>query len=140
MIQVTPSIALEDQELAFNFVRASGPGGQNVNKVATSVQLRFDVFHSPSLPDEVKTRLVQIARNRISADGILLIEAHRFRTQEQNRQDAVDRLSTLITRASEKPVVRRPTRPGAAAKAARREAKRMHSLVKERRKKPENWE
>ena len=98
MIEITPSVQIDERELQIDFVRASGPGGQNVNKVATAVQLRFDLNGS-SLPEEVKGRLTRLAGNRITSDGILLIEARRFRTQEQNREDALQRFTELVRRA-----------------------------------------
>ena len=114
MIQVTPAIAIDEGEIQEEFIRASGPGGQNVNKVATAVQLRFDVAHSPSLPDDVRQRLVRLAGRRMTEEGVLIIEARRFRTQARNRQDAVDRLVALIRKAAEKPISRRKTSPTAA--------------------------
>jgi ribosome-associated protein len=130
MIQITPGIAIHEHELQEEFIRASGPGGQNVNKVATAVQLRFDVAHSPSLPDDVRERLIHLAGKRISGEGVLIIDARRFRTQEQNRQDARDRLCDLIRKASEKPRIRRGTKPTLASKRRRLDAKRHRSETK----------
>jgi len=130
MLIVAPGIAIDDSEIEEKFVRSSGPGGQNVNKVATSVELRFDVRRSPSLPEHIRQRLAQIASGRISADGILIIEAHEFRTQEQNRQAARERLTALLRKAAQIPRVRRPTRPSAAAKEARTDEKRRRGRVK----------
>ncbi len=103
MINISPNILLEEQEIQFDFIHAAGPGGQNVNKVASAVQLRFDVLHSPSLSPDIKNRLIKLAGKRISADGILIIEAKRFRTQDQNRNDALARLAALIQQASQPP-------------------------------------
>ena len=133
MIQVTPTIAIDEKEIAFGFVRASGPGGQNVNKVSTAVQLRFDVANSPSLPDDVRERLVRLAGRLMTKDGVLIIDARRFRTQARNQQDALDRLIALIRRAAEKHRVRRKTKPSAAAKERRLEEKRRRSETKRRR-------
>ena len=130
VIQVTPSIALDEGEIEFEFVRAAGPGGQNVNKVSTAVQLRFDVARSPSLPADVRQRLSEIAGRRLNKDGVLVIEARRFRTQERNRRDALERLVALIRRAAERPKKRRPTRPTAAARRRRLAAKRRRSEIK----------
>ena len=130
MIQITPTLALDDSEIDIEFVQAAGPGGQNVNKVATAAQLRFDVAHSPSLPDDVRARLTQLAGKRLSAEGILIINARRFRTQERNRQDARDRLIDLVRQAATPPPVRRPTRPSRAARQNRLEAKRRRSETK----------
>ena len=138
MIQVTPSIALDENELRFDFVRSSGPGGQNVNKVATAVQLRFDAAGSPSLPEEVRQRLITLAGGRITDQGILIIDAQRFRTQVANRQDATDRLVELVRQAAQKPRVRRKTRPTQASRERRLEYKRRRSKTKGlRRSKPE---
>ncbi len=133
MITITRSLSLDEKEVQFFFVRASGPGGQNVNKVATAVQLRFDVGNSPSLPDDVRTRLIQIAGRRITQDGILIIEARQYRTQERNREDAVARLVALIQRALERPKPRKKTKPSRAAKERRIESKKQRSKVKQAR-------
>ena len=141
MIEITPSLQLDESELQFDFIRAAGPGGQNVNKVATAVQLRWDVRATAALTPEVKERLIKLAGSRMTADGLLLIEAKRHRTQEQNRVDAIQRLITLIQRALEKPNIRRATRPSRSAKAARMSDKRKHGDVKRtRRLAPKDWE
>jgi ribosome-associated protein len=119
MIQVTPEIAIDESEIQQDFVRSSGPGGQNVNKVSSAVELRFDVVNSASLPDEVRQRLLKLARSRITDKGILVIEAQRFRTQLANRQDAIERLVETIRRATQKPRMRRL------------ESKRRHSGTKQ---------
>ncbi len=130
MIEITPTIAIEEREVQLDFTRASGPGGQHVNKVATAVQLRFDVRHSPSLPDEVRERLIHLAGKRITDSGVLIIEARRFRTQEQNRQDAMRRLVELIRRAARRPKSRRKTGPSRAARERRLAAKQRRSEKK----------
>ncbi len=141
MIELTPTLSLDEKELVFNFIRASGPGGQNVNKVSSAVQLRFDAANSPSLPAEVKERLKKLAGNRMTEDGILIIEAKRFRSQEKNRIDAVQRLVTLIQKAAEPPKKRKPTRPSVTARAARIGTKRQRGELKRTRKyNPDEWE
>lgn len=130
MLVVNSTVSIDENELVFDFVRASGPGGQNVNKVATGVQLRFDVKNSSSLPEEMRQRLMRLAGKRLTEDGVLVVDAHRFRTQEQNRQDALDRLAALARQAAEKPRPRRKTRPTAASVEKRLEAKRRRSQNK----------
>ncbi|MDY0003515.1 MAG: alternative ribosome rescue aminoacyl-tRNA hydrolase ArfB [Polyangia bacterium] len=133
MIQVTEEISLDEAELAFTYVRASGPGGQNVNKVSSAVQLRFDVRGSRSLPEAVKDRLADLAGQRLTREGVLVINAREHRSQEMNRQAAIGRLLALVRQAAELPRERRPTRPGRAARAARLDAKRMRGESKARR-------
>jgi ribosome-associated protein len=130
MIHVAPGIDLDESELLFEFVRASGPGGQNVNKVATAVQLRFDVARSPSLPEEVRTRLIKLAGQRLSDDGVLLIESRATRSQKRNREAAVAQLIDLIRKAAIAPKQRRKTRPTAASQQERRERKAKRSQTK----------
>jgi ribosome-associated protein len=130
MIRITGSIAVDESEIAESFVRSAGPGGQNVNKLATAVQLRFDVRRSPSLPPDVKARLERLAGRRLTTEGVLVITAQRHRTQERNREDARDRLIDLIRRAAVPPVPRRPTRPTAASRKRRLESKQRRSKIK----------
>jgi ribosome-associated protein len=130
VIYITRTIAIDEREIHQAFIRASGPGGQNINKVSTAVQLRFDVGRSPSLPEGVRERLMHLAGRRITDEGILIIDARRFRTQERNRQDAIDRLVTLIRRAAEKPKPRRKTKPPLISKRRRLEAKRRRGETK----------
>ena len=140
MITITPTISIEDTELRYDFIRASGPGGQNVNKVSSAVQLRFNITGS-SLPEEVKQRLSRMAAGRINKDGILLIHARQYRTQEQNRYDAQERLIELIRLAAEKPKPRRATRPSVTARAARLGSKKKHGELKRlRRYNPDDWD
>lgn len=137
MIRVTPTLFLEDSEISLEFLRASGPGGQNVNKVESAVRLRFDVRHSPSLPDPVRTRLERLAGSRLTKDGVLLIEAQRHRTQERNREDALDRLLDLIREAAAPPPPpRRKTKPTLGSKIRRLEGKKLRGDVKALRGKP----
>jgi len=130
MIKINNHIFIEESELTFSYIRSSGPGGQNVNKVATAVQLRFDVLRSPSLRDEVKSRLIRLAGRRMTVDGNLLIEAKRYRTQEQNRKDAIGRLINLIQKAVIKPKKRFHTQPSRSAKEKRLKEKKKKGEIK----------
>ena len=123
-------IAIDMDELHFDCIRASGPGGQHVNKTSTAIQLRFDVAASLSLPEAVRQRLVGLAGNRLTLDGVLIIEARRFRSQEQNRRDAVARLLDLVERSAKAPKRRRPTKPGMGARKRRLNAKKIRGQVK----------
>ena len=136
MLEILPGVAIPEEELQFEYSRAAGPGGQNVNKVATAVQLRFDVRSSPSIPDEWRKRLVKIAGKRVNKEGVLVIEARRYRTQEQNRQDARQRLAALLRQASIAPRRRVKTRPTQASQENRLQAKRRRGLVKRQRRLP----
>jgi ribosome-associated protein len=138
MIPVTSTIQIDEREIAESFIRASGPGGQNVNKVSTAVQLRFDARRSPSLPEAVRQRLQRLAGSRLTQDGIIVIAAQRFRTQEANRRDALDRLLALIAKAAEPVIRRRPTRPTLASRRRRLEGKARRSGVKALRGRPAN--
>jgi ribosome-associated protein len=129
VIEITPSLKIDERELQIDFTRASGPGGQNVNKVATAVQLRFDV-NASSLPDEVKARLMQLAGKRITSEGFLLIEAKRFRTQEQNREDAIQKFVELLRRSLVKLKARRKTKPTKASKEKRLKQKKVRGEIK----------
>ena len=130
------STVIPEEELEFRFYRAGGPGGQNVNKVATAVQMRFDVKNSPSLTDPVKARLMKLAGSRLTLEGVILITAVRHRTQERNRADAMERLQTMVDEASIRPVYRVPTRPTKASKERRLKAKTTRSTIKSGRGKP----
>jgi len=134
MIRIKPSISLDESEITLGFVRSSGPGGKNVNKVSTAVELRFDAANSPSLPPEVRSRLIKIASRKVTSEGVLIIEARRFRTQEKNRGDALDRLTDLIRKAAIEPVKRRKTRPTFQSKQERIKGKKLRSRIKELRK------
>jgi ribosome-associated protein len=130
MIRVTATIALDKREIEESFVRSSGPGGQNVNKLSTAVQLRFDVRRSPSLRDDVRARLERLAGSRLTRDGVIVIIAQRHRTQARNRQDALDRLIDLIRHAAIAPIKRRPTRPTAGSRERRIEGKKRRAGIK----------
>ena len=130
MIRVTNSINLDDDEIEEQFIRSSGPGGQNVNKLATAVQLRFDVQRSPNLPEPVRERLKRLAGRRLTGDGVLVIDARRYRTRERNRRDALDRLVTLVRKAAIAPTPRKATRPTVASRRRRLEAKQRRGALK----------
>ena len=130
MIEITPGIAIDESEIEEEFIQSAGPGGQNVNKVATAVQLRFNVATSPSLPDEVRRRLPPVAGSRLTKDGVLIINARRFRSQQANRQDAYGRLVSLLQQAAQEPKVRHKTKPSLAVKRRRLEDKRRQSAIK----------
>jgi ribosome-associated protein len=141
MIEITPSLSINEDEIQIDFIHSSGPGGQNVNKVATTAQLKFDISGSPSLPQDVKARLVKLAGNRMTKEGSLVIEAKRYRTQEQNRADAIQRLAHLIQKAAAEPRKRTPTRPSAAAQERRiRVKKRRGEIKRERRSSPDEYD
>ena len=133
MIEITPDITIPDDELDERFIQASGPGGQNVNKVATAVQLRFQAARSRALPPEVRERLLRAAGSRLTTDGALVITARRFRTQEANRRDARARLAALIAQATQEPRKRRPTRPTRAARERRMQEKAQRGAIKRQR-------
>jgi ribosome-associated protein len=140
MIRITDHISIGEDELEERFIRASGPGGQNVNKLNTAVQLRFDVRHSPALRDDVRTRLERLAGQRLTNDGVLVITAQRHRTQERNRQDALDRLIEVIRRAAVAPKPRRPTKPTKGSKERRLQGKKQRSTIKGLRRDKPAWD
>ena len=133
LIPINGHLFLDDSEIEESFVRASGPGGQNVNKVSSAVQIRFDLSGSRSLPQDVCERLARLAGRRLTGDGVIVIIAHRYRTQERNRRDALDRLIALIRRAAVPPTPRRPTKPSRAARERRLQAKARRATVKQQR-------
>ena len=135
MIRITDTIELDENEIQFKFIRSPGPGGQHVNKAATAVQLRFDVKHSPSLSEHVRARLLQLARNRINANGTLIISANRFRSQDLNRRDAVEKLADLILESAKKRKLRRRTKPTITSLKKRKEAKQRRAKLKASRQK-----
>jgi len=135
MIRITDSISIDESEIEESFVRSSGPGGQNVNKLSTAVQLRFDVRRSPSLPNDVAIRLMRLAGKRITKEGVLVLIAQNHRTQERNRAEAVERLVALVQEAAVRPVPRRATKPTKASKLKRIEGKKRRSGIKELRSK-----
>jgi ribosome-associated protein len=130
MLRITDQISIDDNEIDEQFVRSSGPGGQNVNKLSTAVQLRFDVRGSPSLPNDVAVRLMRLAGKRLTKDGVIVIIAQNHRTQERNRQEARDRLITLIRQAAVVPIKRKPTKPTRASRERRLESKKRRASIK----------
>ncbi len=136
MIQVTPEISIDENEVELDFIRSSGPGGQNVNKVSTSVQLRFNIATSPNLPTRVRERLIRLAGAKVTSDKVLIIQASNYRSQEKNRQDAISRLVKLIEEASKEPKERRKTKPTFESKRRRLESKKRKGLIKKMRRAP----
>jgi len=135
-LPITPDLAIDEDEIELRFVRAAGPGGQNVNKVSTAVELRFDARGSRSLPNDVSVRLQRLAGSKLTLEGVLVLVAQSHRTQEMNRKDAIDRLLSLIRQASERPKPRRPTKPTKASKLRRLDGKSRRSDVKSGRSRP----
>lgn len=136
MVEISPQVHIDEKELDFSYIRADGPGGQNVNKVATAVQLRFDITQSKSLTEGVKSRLIKLAGKRLTQDGVLVIEARRFRTQERNREDALARFRALIQRALTKPKSRKKTEPTRASQEKRLREKKQRGAIKKSRANP----
>jgi ribosome-associated protein len=139
MIRITETIAIDESEIHEQFIRSSGPGGQHVNRAATAVQLRFDAAHSQSLPVAVRKRLIRLAGGRVTKDGVLIIQVGRFRSQDRNRQEAMERLVELIQEAAKKPKVRRKTKPTRASRERRLKTKRHRSEVKRLRRAPDEY-
>jgi ribosome-associated protein len=141
MIYISREISIDEKEIEVDFIRSSGPGGQNINKVSTAVQLRFNIYQSPSLPEDVKKRLGGLAGTRLSENGVIIIEAKRFRTQTKNREDAIQRLTALIKQAAQKPKIRKKTKPSVSASAARVFDKKKRGAIKKiRNYNPDDWE
>jgi ribosome-associated protein len=135
MIKINNNISIDENELSFNFIRSSGPGGQNVNKVSTAVQLKFDILNSAGLSENIKQRIITKGGKKVSKDGTILIEAKRFRTQEKNKQDALNRLITLIKDSSTEPKIRKKTKPTKISSDNRITEKKQKSEIKKYRKK-----
>ena len=133
MLKINSTLSVDENEIIFNFVRASGPGGQNVNKRSTAVQLRFDIVNSPSLPDTVKNKLIKISGSKVSDKGILIIHAHRYRTQGKNRSDSLNRFVNLLQKASQKTKYRKKTKPPLSVNEKRLKIKRRRSIIKKQR-------
>ena len=133
MLKINSTLSVDENEIIFDFVRASGPGGQNINKRSTAVQLRFDIVNSPSLPDIVKNKLINISGSKVSDKGILIIHAHRYRTQGKNRSDSLNRFVNLLQKASQKTKYRKKTKPPLSVNEKRLKIKRRRSIIKKQR-------